>query len=213
MVALVSTGDIIAALLAGAGLGGSLIIAIGAQNAYVLRQGLRREHVLPIVAFCALSDAALIAVGVAATGAITDAVPRVASVIRWGGAAFLIAYGLMALRRAVRTGGLSADPGGKPVSRGRALTTAAALTWLNPHVYLDTLLLVGSVASSHGDARWVFGAGAAAASVVWFAGLGFGARVLSRYFARPLAWRILDLLIAVTMLTIGIGLILSDPTT
>ncbi len=207
-----STADIVAALLAGAGLGASLIIAIGAQNAFVLRQGLRREHVLAIVAFCAVSDAALIAAGVAGTGAITNAVPRLAGVIRWGGAAFLIVYGLVALRRSIGSAGLAADTGGTPISRGRAVATAAALTWLNPHVYLDTLLLVGSVASSHGDARWVFGAGAAAASVVWFTGLGFGARVLSRYFARPLAWRILDLVIGVTMLAIGIGLILSDPT-
>lgn len=199
--------EVMRATAAGFGLGLSLIVAIGAQNAYVLRQGLRREHVGPIVTLCALSDAALIVAGVAATGALTDAVPAVADVIRWGGAAFLIVYGLLALRRALRPELLVADERERRVSLGRALATAAAFTWLNPHVYLDTLLLVGSVAQSHGDARWWFAAGAALGSLVWFSSLGFGARALAGVFARPIAWRILDLVIAATMMTLGVLLI------
>jgi L-lysine exporter family protein LysE/ArgO len=197
------------AVLAGLGLGLSLIVAIGAQNAYVLRQGLRREHVLAVVVICALSDLALITLGVAGAGFVFDLVPWLTTVVRFAGAAFLVAYAVLAARRALRPAkGLEA--GGTPARTSLAVvvSTALALTWLNPHVYLDTLVLLGSIASTYGDHRWWFGLGAGFASVAWFALLGFGARLLAPVFARPLAWRILDGLIAVVMLAIAVSLIL-----
>ncbi|MFN8109321.1 MAG: LysE/ArgO family amino acid transporter [Thermoleophilia bacterium] len=197
------------AALAGMGLGLSLIVAIGAQNAYVLRQGLRREHVLPIVAFCAVSDAVLMAVGVGGAGAVLRAAPSAADAVRWVGAVFLAGYGLLSLRRALHPGRLTADETGVGTPLPRAMATVAAMTWLNPHVYLDTLLLVGSVAAGHGDQRWWFAAGAATGSVIWFTGLGFGARALSGLFSRPAAWRALDVLIGLTMLTLAVTLVRS----
>jgi L-lysine exporter family protein LysE/ArgO len=197
------------AVLAGLGLGLSLIVAIGAQNAYVLRQGLRREHVLAVVVICALSDLALITLGVAGAGFVFDLVPWLTTVVRFAGAAFLVAYAVLAARRALRPAkGLEA--GGTPARTSLAVvvSTALALTWLNPHVYLDTLVLLGSIASTYGDHRWWFGLGAGFASVAWFALLGFGARLLAPVFARPLAWRILDGLIAVVMMAIAVSLIL-----
>lgn len=187
-------------------LGLSLIVAIGAQNLFVLRQGLERTHVLLVVAVCALSDAALILAGVAGMGALVTEQPDLLQVLRWGGAAFLVCYGLLALRRAWQ--GEAAQVGG-PGERSAlvALTTCLALTWLNPHVYLDTVVLLGSIASSHGDDRWWFGLGAAVGSVVWFAGLGYGARALAPLFARPSAWRVLDLLVALVMFAIAVSLV------
>ncbi|MGV3713925.1 LysE/ArgO family amino acid transporter, partial [Pseudolysinimonas sp.] len=173
--------------LAGFGLGLSLIVAIGAQNAFVLRQGLRREHVLPVVLVCALSDAVLIAAGVAGGGVLFTAVPWLVDVVRWAGAAFLTAYGMLAAVRALRrpkpdATGLRAG-GGVAGGWGAALATVLALTWLNPHVYLDTVLLLGSVAQSHGDGRWWFAGGAMLGSILWFTSLGFGARLLAPLFA------------------------------
>lgn len=198
--------------LAGLGLGLSLIVAIGAQNAFVLRQGLRREHVLPVVLVCALSDAVLIAAGVAGGGVLFTAVPWLVDVVRWAGAAFLTAYGILAAVRALRRPksdavGLRAG-GGVAGSLGVALATVLALTWLNPHVYLDTVLLLGSVAQSHGDGRWWFAGGAMLGSILWFTSLGFGARLLAPLFAKPLAWRILDGVIAVVMLALAVMLAL-----
>lgn len=189
---------------AGLGTGLSLIIAIGAQNAFVLRQGLRREHVLPVVAVCALSDAVLILAGVTGVGALVDRFPAALTAVRLGGAAFLVCYGALALRRAVVGGNqLPAEGGGTRPLRSVVLT-CVALTWLNPHVYLDTVVLLGSVANSHGPTgRWWFAAGAVAASVTWFGALGYGARLLSTLFARPSAWRVLDVAIGVMMLTLG----------
>lgn len=198
-----------AAALAGLLTGGALIIAIGAQNAYVLRQGIRREHVLAIVAICALSDALLIGAGVAGMGALVEAAPRLITAIRWLGAAFLICYGLLAARRAGRAERLDSGGGGAPIPLRTAVVTALAFTWLNPHVYLDTLVFLGSVATSHAGHRWWFGGGAALASLLWFASLGFGARLLAPIFARPIAWRVLDGLIAVVMLTLGVSLLLT----
>lgn len=200
------------ASLAGLGLGLSLIVAIGAQNAFVLRQGLRREHVLPVVLVCAISDAVLIAVGVGGGGVLFTAVPWLVDVIRWAGAAFLLAYGILAAVRALRTpkqdaGGLRAGTG-TAGTLGAALATALALTWLNPHVYLDTVLLLGSVASTHGEHRWFFAGGAALGSILWFTTLGFGARLLAPLFAKSVAWRILDGVIAVVMLTLAVLLVL-----
>jgi L-lysine exporter family protein LysE/ArgO len=181
----------------------SLIVAIGAQNAYVLRQGLRRDRVLAVVLVCMLSDLVLIAAGVAGIGAIVDRAGFVLDVVRWLGVAFLAWYGVGSLRRAAHPGGLAADERGSQ----RVVTTAVLLTWLNPHVYLDTVLLLGSIANTHGtDGRWWFALGAGTASIVWFAGLGYGARLAAPVLARPTAWRVLDVLIGVTMLLIAVRL-------
>jgi L-lysine exporter family protein LysE/ArgO len=195
-------------LLAGFGLGLSLIVAIGAQNAFVLKQGLRRAHVLPVVLICALSDAVLILLGITGMGAVVAAAPAAMTVLRWVGAAFLVGYGLLAARRAWSPTALSPS-GGSERSLLTVVATCLAFTWLNPHVYLDTVLLLGSIANSHGSpGRWAFGAGAVTASLTWFTSLGFGARLLGGVFARPLAWRILDGGIAVTMIAMGLNLVL-----
>ncbi len=194
--------------LTGFGFGISLIVVIGAQNAYVLRQGLRREHVAIVVGICAASDALLIIAGVGGLGAIIDAAPRALDVMRVVGAVFLLGYAFVAVRRALHPQVLDpASDGGPVITARRAVTTALALTWLNPHVYLDTVLLLGSVARSHGDDRWWFGFGAVVGSVVWFSALGFGARLLQPVFARPLAWRVLDSFIAVLMVIIATTLL------
>ena len=192
----------------GLGLGLSLIVAIGAQNAFVLRQGLRGEHVAAVVAVCAASDAVLIAAGVAGTGALLRHVPWLVPMVRWGGAAFLLAYAVLAAWRglhpasALTIDGAAERPGLRPV-----LLTCVALTWLNPHVYLDTVVLLGSVAATYGDDRWYFGAGAIVASALWFTGLGVGARLLRPLFARPRAWQLLDGAIAVVMATLAVSLV------
>lgn len=222
----------------GLALGLSLIIAIGAQNVFVLRQGLRREHVRLVVAICALSDAALIAAGVAGVGAALASVPALVAVIRWGGALFLVGYAILAARRAwaPRAAGLDVGSDQPAVSSAEgaaeqrevpasasastrvggallqssarsAALTCLALTWLNPHVYLDTVLLLGTISSSHGDARWAFGAGAIAGSLLWFTALGYGARLLGRWLAKPSAWRVLDGAIAVIMLALAVMLV------
>lgn len=191
------------AALAGLGTGLSLIVAIGAQNAFVLRQGIRREHVVAVVAICALSDAVLIAVGISGVGTVVKQWPSAVTVTAWIGAAFLVSYGLLAARRALRPAGMSAE-GASGGSLRAAVLTCLAMTWLNPHVYLDTVLLLGSVANGYGGARWPFGVGAVTGSVLWFSGLGFGARLLRRPFARPGSWRVLDLVIACTMVTLGV---------
>lgn len=185
----------------------SLIVAIGAQNAFVLRQGIRNEHVLPVVILCAVSDLVLIMAGVAGVGALVTAHPQLLTVARYGGAAFLVGYGLLAARRAIRPTTLTPSDAG-PASLKSVLLTCLALTFLNPHVYLDTVVLLGTLASQQGDARWRFGAGAAAASLVWFFGLGFGARRLAGLFARPSTWRVLDGVIALTMIGLGVSLAL-----
>jgi L-lysine exporter family protein LysE/ArgO len=198
------------AALAGLGTGLSLIVAIGAQNAFVLRQGIRREHVAAIVAICALSDAVLIAVGVSGVGAVLKQWPAALTVTAWVGAVFLVGYGLLAARRATRPASALTEGGAPATGRAArgslraAVLTCLAMTWLNPHVYLDTVLLLGSVANGYGGSRWPFGAGAAAGSVLWFGGLGFGARLLRRPFARPGSWRVLDAVIACTMIALGV---------
>src|SRR5215217_3224118 len=197
--------DLLAAL-SGVGFGLSLIVAIGAQNAFVLRQGLRGEHVGMVVAVCAVSDAALIALGVAGAGALLDGAPEAVDAVKLAGAAFLLGYAVLAARRAWRPGALHAAASGGS-GRGAVAATVVALTWLNPHVYLDTVVLLGSVAAAHGDARWWFGVGAATGSVLWFAGLGYGARLLRKPFSRPAAWRALDGAVAVVMGAIGISLV------
>ncbi|MBM7831909.1 L-lysine exporter family protein LysE/ArgO [Agromyces cerinus] len=238
----------LSSVLAGFGLGLSLIVAIGAQNVFVLRQGIRREHVFAVAAICALSDLALIMVGVSGIGVVLTAVPWLVDVIRWAGAAFLVAYGLLAARRAIRPSGetleaasaerevesAEADAAGlvdagagtpaapaDPAASGTTTTlarrstglaaavlTCLALTWLNPHVYLDTVFLLGSVANTHGDGRWAFAAGAGIASLVWFFGLAYGARLLGGVLSSPRAWRVLDAVIAVVMVGLGVMLVL-----
>lgn len=190
-------------VLAGLATGLSLIIAIGAQNAYVLRQGLRRSHVGAVVAICAASDVVLILAGVTGIGAIVDRAPWAIEVVRWLGVAFLTWYGVSSLLRARHAGALGAD-GQVAEARRTAVVRAVALTWLNPHVYLDTVLLLGSIAGTHGaTGRWWFALGACVGSIVWFTGLGFGARLLAPLLARPRAWQVLDVLIGLVMLAIA----------
>lgn len=217
-------GDMLS-VLAGLGLGLSLIVAIGAQNVFVLRQGIRREHVLAVVIICAVSDAVLIIAGVAGLGYVISAAPWLVVVARWAGAVFLLVYGLLAARRAWRGTGEAlqveaqedavAPAPGTTLTRTRTRTplvpvilTVLALTWLNPHVYLDTVLMLGSIAATHGEERWLFAAGAVAASILWFTALGFGARYLGRWLRTPLSWRILDAVIAVVMIAIAVSLVL-----
>ena len=198
----------LSAAAAGFGTGLSLIVAIGAQNAFVLRQGIRRDAVLAVVGICALSDAVLIALGVGGVGAVVVAWPGALTLVGWIGGGFLLCYGALAARRVLRPGesGLRTE-GAAAGSRRRAVLTCLAMTWLNPHVYLDTVFLLGSVAADRGPLRWTFGLGAMLASLCWFAALGFGARLLSRFLARPAAWRFLDGLVAVTMIALGATLV------
>ncbi len=182
-------------------------MAIGAQHAFVLRQGLRRQHVLAVVAICALTDAVLMFSGTAGLGAVITANPSLLRITTWGGAAFLIAYGIFALQRALRPRAMEVgdEP---PMSLRAAVLACLGFTFLNPHVYLDTVVLVGTLANQHGpDGRWVFATGAALASVTWFSALGWGARLLTPVFARPNAWRILDGAIALVMFTLAILLL------
>jgi L-lysine exporter family protein LysE/ArgO len=197
------------AAVAGLGFGLALIVAIGAQNAFVLRQGLRKEHVLVIVAICALSDALLIAVGVAGLGAIITRLEWLLLVIEVIGGVFLCTYGVMAAKRAWKPEMLTAETGGAPISLKVAIATMLALTWLNPHVYLDTVLLLGSVAGTYEAQRWWFASGAMFGSLLWFNVLGFGARLLAPIFTKPTAWRVLDAIIAVVMFTLGLSLLVS----
>lgn len=193
--------------LSGFALSAALIVAIGAQNLFVLRQGLRREHVGPIVLFCAAADATLIAAGVAGVGAVLAALPGLAMVLTIGGAAFLGWYGIQALRR-MAAPGIVEVAGGEGISLGRALAATAGFTFLNPHVYLDTVLLMGAAGSAQPMAlRPVFVAGAASASFAWFAALGYGARLLIPLFSRPAAWRVLDAVVGATMLALAASLV------
>ncbi len=181
----------------------TLIVAIGAQNAYVLRQGLLRAHVGVVVAICAVSDLVLILAGVAGIGTLVEQAPTALDVVRWLGVGFLTWYGLSSLLRALRPDALQAADRGA-ATRRTAVLTALALTWLNPHVYLDTVLMLGSIANQHGTpGRWWFGGGAAVGSLVWFAGLGWGARRASGLLSSARAWQVLDLLIGVIMLGIA----------
>jgi L-lysine exporter family protein LysE/ArgO len=194
------------ALASGLALGLGLIIAIGAQNAFVLRQGLRIEHVAAVVAVCAVSDIVLIGAGVLGAGAVLARLPWLIPVVCFAGAAFLLGYGVLAARRALRPGALLPDSTGARAGLAVTVATCLALTWLNPHVYLDTVVLLGSTASTFGAHRWAFAAGAGLGSVVWFAGLGYGARLLRPVFARPAAWRVLDAGIAVVMGALAVSL-------
>lgn len=195
--------------------GGSLIVAIGSQNAYVLRQGLIRSHTAAVVAVCAVSDVVLIAAGVAGVGTAVARAEWVIDTVTWLGVAFLLWYAAGSLRRAFHPAALTAGvETAAAESRRRVLGRAVALTWLNPHVYLDTVLLIGSIAATHDaargtiDGRWLFAAGAVTASIVWFTSLGFGAQKFAPLLARPRAWQVLELLVAATMVLVAAKLAL-----
>ncbi|MEL4504648.1 LysE family transporter [Luteococcus sp. H138] len=183
----------------------SLIIVIGVQNALVLRQGLRREHVGLVVTVCALGDLLLIAAGTAGMGAIALAHPDALCVLSWVGAGYLVWCAIGSFRSAMNPGVL-ADSGSQ--SRASVLGTVLAVTWLNPHVYLDTVVMLGSIAASHGSLKWAFAAGAMCASLIWFGALGFGAHALSGPLGRPAVWRVVDVLIGLVMLAVAAGLVL-----
>jgi len=199
----------LSAALSGFALGASLIIAIGAQNAFILRQGLIRSHVFILCLICALSDALLIAAGVAGVGTIVAQSPTLIMVVTVGGAVFLAIYAFIAFRRALRPTAMAAGtPKGLPLKT--AVATCLAFTFLNPHVYLDTVVLLGSLSAAfEGSERAAYGAGAVVSSFVWFFALGYGARLLAPLFARPAAWRVLDVLIGLVMSLLSIGLIVS----
>lgn len=193
---------------AGFSLGLSLIVAIGAQNAFVLRQGLRRAFVLEVALACGLSDAVLIAAGVAGFALLADVMPALLPWFRWGGAAFLIVYGARSFLAAWR-GGEALEVGGRGGgTRLGTLATCLALTWLNPHVYLDTVALVGSISTRYAPRELAFGTGAVIASFTFFFALAYGARLLAPLFARPVAWRVLDVGIGLVMWAIAAGLVL-----
>jgi L-lysine exporter family protein LysE/ArgO len=200
---------VLQASLAGLVAGLSLIVAIGAQNAYVLRQGLLRSHIGPVVAVCAVSDLVLIAAGVSGIGAIVAHAGWVLTLVRWFGVAFLLWYAVGSLRRARHAESLAAAADARAESRRRVVGRAVALTWLNPHVYLDTVLLLGSIAQGYDGGRWWFAVGAGLASILWFSGLGFGARLAAPVLALPRAWQVLEVVIAITMLVIAAKLALS----
>ena len=197
------------AFITGLALSASLIVAIGAQNAFVLRQGIRREYVLPIVMFCAAADFVLIAAGVAGVATVIDDAPLLTSVLTAGGALFLSWYAVRSFRSALTPRGLHATQGNESRSLRYVMAQAAGFTFLNPHVYLDTILLLGSIGARQPvDARVWFVGGAAVASGAWFSSLGFGARLLAPLFAKPMAWRVLDFLIGVTMVALVVALLM-----
>ena len=195
----------LAPALTGFGTGLGLIVAIGAQNAWVLRQGVRREHIGLVVAICALSDLVLIAVGTGAIRIVTGMAPWVLEVLRWGGVIYLVAFALTSFRSALRPEALE-QSAARPAASVAA--TTLALTWLNPHVYLDTVLMLGTVTNNFGSARWWAAAGAGAATVLWFAGLGLGARALSGPLSSPRTWRVADVLVGCVMLGVAAHLAL-----
>ncbi|WP_420472701.1 LysE/ArgO family amino acid transporter [Noviherbaspirillum sp. ST9] len=193
--------------LKGLGLGAGLIVAIGSQNAHVLRMGLKRQHVGLTVLVCILCEALLITVGVAGVGTMVERSPVLLSFARWGGALFLAWYGLRAWKSAFGRHALNAAPNAE-IGLREALLTVLAATLLNPHVYLDTVVLLGSIGGQQGqDGKWWFALGAMTAGAAWFMLLGFGARVLAPWFAKPAAWRVLDAMIGVVMLSLAVSLV------
>ena len=202
-----SSSSVMTAVLTGLGTGLGLIVAIGAQNAWVLRQGVRREHIGLVIAICALSDLVLITVGTGAIRIVTGLAPWVLEVLRWGGVVYLAVFAVSSFRSALRPGALE-QSAARPAASVAA--TTLALTWLNPHVYLDTVLMLGTVTNDFGPARWWAAAGACAASIVWFTGLGLGARALSRPLSSPRTWRVVDVLVGCVMLGVAVHLALGS---
>jgi L-lysine exporter family protein LysE/ArgO len=198
---------IAAAIVSGLFTGLSLIVAIGAQNAFVLRQGLVGKFVLPVALLSAVLDVALITLGVAGLGAVLESLPFLLGLVRWLGAGYLIWFGISSLRRA--SSGVSMDVSGQgKATLTSALISTATFSLLNPHVYLDTVVFLGAVASQFGEGRWWFALGASVASIVWFLSLAYGAKALSRHVTKPTFWRALDTIIAIIMFGLAISLIL-----
>jgi len=180
----------------------ALIIAIGAQNAFVIRQGLQRQHVLTVVLFCAISDALLIAAGTAGLGKVIESAPEVLEIVRWFGVTYLIFFGLKSLRSAFRHNTLTLEQGNL-VSRKRTILTVLGLTFLNPHVYLDTVIFLGSIANQFPADKWFFSAGAMTASFLWFFFIGFGSKMAARFMVKVVFWKVLDLAVAIIMFTLA----------
>jgi len=180
----------------------SLIVAIGAQNAFVIRQGLTRQHVFVVVAICAIADATLIALGIAGLGALIAGLPWLLEGVRWFGVAYLTWFGIKSVRSAFKNEVMDAS-GAQTTSLKKVVAAVLGFTLLNPHVYLDTVILLGSISNQFAEDRWVFGFGAMTASVVWFSAIGFGARAASRFMSKPIFWRVLDSLIAAVMFSIA----------
>jgi L-lysine exporter family protein LysE/ArgO len=183
----------------------SLIIAIGAQNAFVIRQGLTKRYVFTVVAICTVIDASLIALGIGGLGAAIAGLPWLLEVIRWFGVAYLTWFGIKSLVSATKNQTLDAA-GVESKSAAKVITTVLAMSLLNPHVYLDTVIFVGSIGNTFGENRWFFAFGAMLASLVWFTGIGYGAKAASRFMSKPLFWKVLDGVIAVIMFTLAITL-------
>ncbi len=190
-----------------AGLG--LIVAIGAQNAFVIRQGLTRQHVFVVVAICAIADAALIALGIAGLGAIIQGLPWLLEGVRWFGVAYLTWFGIKSVRSAFKNEVMDIS-GAQTTSLKNVVAAVLGFTLLNPHVYLDTVILLGSISNQFAEDRWVFGLGAMTASILWFSSIGFGARAASRFMSKPIFWRVLDSLIAVVMFSIAFYLAFAE---
>lgn len=199
---------VISAAVSGYLLSISLIAAIGAQNAFVLRQGLRREHVFAVVMVCAISDAVLMAAGITGFGIVSAKVPWIGDAMRYGGAAFLIVYGALRFRAAMRGGEALQPTPGAHTPLAHVLVTCLVLTWANPHVYLDTVVLIGSIAAQYAPLQAMFGVGAVLGSFSFFMALGYGARLLAPVFARPQAWVVLEIVVGITMWAIAAGLLL-----
>jgi len=180
----------------------ALIIAIGAQNAFVIRQGLQRQHVLTVVLFCAISDASLIAAGTAGLGKAIDSAPEVLEIVRWFGVTYLIFFGLKSIRSAFRHNSLTLEQG-TVVSRKKIILTVLALTFLNPHVYLDTVIFLGSIANQFPAEKWLFSSGAMTASFLWFFSIGYGSKTAARFMVKVIFWKILDLAVAAIMFTLA----------
>jgi L-lysine exporter family protein LysE/ArgO len=192
----------VVAFLPGFLAGLSLIVAIGAQNAFVIRQGLTRQHVFVVVAICAIADATLIALGIAGLGALIAGLPWLLEGVRWFGVAYLTWFGIKSVRSAFKNEVMDAS-GAQTTSLKKVVAAVLGFTLLNPHVYLDTVILLGSISNQFAEDRWVFGFGAMTASVVWFSAIGFGARAASRFMSKPIFWRVLDSLIAAVMFSIA----------
>jgi len=194
------------AFLPGFFTGLSLIIAIGAQNAFVIRQGLTRRHVFTVVAICTIIDASLIALGIGGLGAAISGLPWLLEVIRWFGVAYLTWFGIKSVISATKSQSL--DPSGaESKSIGKVIATVVTLSLLNPHVYLDTVIFVGGVGNTFGDNRWYFAFGAMLASLVWFTSIGYGAKSASRFMSKPIFWKVLDAVIAVIMFALAVTLV------
>lgn len=196
-----------ALIATGFGFAVSLIAAIGAQNAFVLRLGLMRQHVIPVIAICIGSDIILMSIGIAGFGAIVENAPWLVTVMRIFGSAFLVFYGAQALQRVFKPSAMTESGAGSQKGLLPVIGATLAVTYLNPHVYLDTIVLLGSLANSYGDQKWIFGIGCFLATTVWFTALGFGSRHLAPLFAKPKAWQILDAAIAIIMFAIAASII------